>query len=295
MNTANRSNTLLASYLSSPLFLLLGLVILVPEIIAVVMSFTNYAPGLATEFVGFDNYVDVVTDPQFWNAAKNTLVFVVAVVALQIVIALAICMLLARTVKRTAVWLAIVLVPSAMSPAVLGVTWKFLFDQDAGPINYLLGLVGIERVTWFAQPGTAMVAVVIAYVWFSVPSSVILLYPAVSTVPSELYEAAQIDGAGPMRTFTRVVLPTILPAVAVASIFRMIIAIRAFGEVYVLSGGGPSRGTEILGLYLYRIGFEQFEWGRAAAVGIVMLVITVVAASPQIRLLSRQMVAGDRA
>ena len=258
------------------------------------MSFASYAPGIVPQFVGIGNYQRVLGDPQFWTAAYNTLVFVVAVVVLQLILSLGICLLLARAVKRTAVWLAIILVPSAVSPAVLGVTWKFLFDQDAGPINYLLSLIGVDHITWFASGSTAMIAVIVAYVWYAIPSSVILLYPAVSSVPEELYEAAQIDGAGPLRTFGRIIMPTIRPAIAVTLVFRTIIAIRAFGEIYVLTGGGPNRSTETLGLYLYRIGFQQFDWGQAAAVGIVMLVITMIAALPQIRLLARQMLLGGR-
>lgn len=290
-----RRGGLLGLYLSTPLLAGLTLVILVPEVIALGMSFTNQSPGLATRFVGLRNYATILTAGGFWNSVKVTVLFVVFGVAAQLALGLAVSLFLARCVRRTALLIAIVLLPSAVSPAVLGMVWKFLFDQDAGPVNYLLSLVGIGRVSWLADTLPAMLAVLITYTWHTVPQSVILLYPATAAVPRDLYEAATLDGAGRFTTLRRVVLPWIGQAMLVALVFRMMIAMRAFGEVYVLTQGGPDDATNIFGIYLYRLGFQQFRWGTAAAFGWVLLVATLLVAMPAMRGIARRMMAGTEA
>lgn len=283
------TRSLVGLYLSSPLLAGLAAVILVPELIAFGLSLTNNTAGLPTKFVGLHNYSTILTDPSFWNSTEKTAIFVVGGVLAQVVIGLAISLFIARCVRRSAVLIAVALVPTAVSPAVLGIVWKFLFDQDAGPINYLLTLVGIHRISWLAEAGPAMIAVLVSYIWYTVPQVIILLYPAVAAVPNEQFEAARIDGAGRLRTLANVVLPWIWPAMAVALVFRTIIALRAFGEVFVLTQGGPQDATNIFGIYLYQLGFQQFQWGTASALGWIMLILTLAVAAVPMRGLARRM------
>jgi ABC-type sugar transport system permease subunit len=265
----------------------LAVALVVPELVAIWMSLTNAAPGEPTRYVGLRNYNALFRDPQFWHSVEITAVYVVVVVVLDIMFATAISVLLARNFRRTKLWIALILVPLAVSPATLGPMWKYLFDQNGGMINYALSLIGLRPVPWFSEPAPAFATVVIAYLWHTIPAAFILIYPATIAVPEEYYEAARIDGAAGRSIFWRITLPIISPAIRVATIFSIIWTSATFGEIYVLTQGGPLRSTETLSIFLYQTGFQDFAWGKGAAVGCLMLLFTLFIALPQIRLLGR--------
>lgn len=275
--------------LAAPVVVLLLLVIVVPEVWAVVLSLTDYSPGQALRFVGIQNYLTILRDPNFTNALLNTLKFIFFGVLLQMVLGTAIALLLARRFPLQKLWIAVVLAPSAMSPAILGTTWKYLFNGDFGPINYGLFRLGIEPPYWFTSGAFAFLALMIVYVWNTIPQTFIFVYPAIITIPPEYHEAAAIDGVSKWQSFRFITFPLIRPALLIALVFRTIVAVRAFGEILVLTGGGPFRATEVLSIYLYKEGFVYFNWGTAAAVGWVVLLVTMIVALPQIRMLARSM------
>ena len=276
----------------APVMVLLFGVILIPELWAIVLSLTNYSPTGTVAFVGVDNYTKILGDPYFINSLINTLKFIVFGVALQMVLGTAFALLLSRRFKFQKLWIALILAPSAMSPAILGTAWKYLFNADFGPINYVLYRSGIEPPYWFTNATFAFIALLIVYTWHSIPQVIIFIYPAIISIPPEYHEAASIDGASKLQMLRLITLPLIKPALLVALVFRSIVAVRVFAEIYVLTKGGPFRATEVLALYLYKEGFVYFSWGSAAAVGWLILLITAVIAMPQIRLLIRQMYEG---
>lgn len=272
-----------------PIFILILLVIAIPEVWAVIMSLTDYRPGAPVSFVGLDNFQFILSDPNFRNSVFTTLRFVVFGVTLQIILGTGVALLLARQFWGQKLWIALILAPMAMSPAILGTTWKYLFNSEFGPVNYTLFRVGLEPIYWFINADFAFAALLIVYTWNHIPGVFILVYPSIISIPPEYHEAAKIDGANQWQVFRYVTLPFIRPALLVALIFRTIIALRAFGEILLLTNGGPFRATEVMSIYLYKEGFVYFNWGASAAVGVIILVITLVVAAPQIRLLSRQM------
>jgi multiple sugar transport system permease protein len=275
-----------------PIMALLIGVIVIPELWAIILSLTNYKPTGSVEFIGVENYTKILGDPYFFNSLVNTLQFIVGGVALQMVVGTAYALLLSRQFRFQKLWIALILAPSAMSPAILGTAWKYLFNADFGPINYALYQAGIEPPYWFTNATFAFIATLIVYTWHSIPQVIIFVYPAIISIPPDYHEAAAIDGASRLQTLWRITLPLISPALLVALVFRTIVAVRVFAEIYVLTKGGPFRATEVLALYLYKEGFTYFSWGSAAAVGWLMLLITMVIALPQIRLLIRQMYEG---
>ena len=275
--------------LLGPVFTLIFLVVVIPELWAIVMSVTNYRPGIDVSFVGLDNYRRILNDPNFIDSFWTTLRFVVFGVSLQMILGIGVALLLTRPFWGHSFWIALVLAPMAMSPAILGMTWKYLFNSEFGPINYLLFRLGIEPIYWFTRSDTAFAALLLVYTWNHIPGVFILIYPALISIPPELNEAARIDGANRIELFSYITFPLIRGAFLITLIFRTIISLRAFGEILVLTKGGPFRATEVMSIYLYKEGFVYFSWGTSAAVGVIMLVVTVVIASPQIRMLRRQM------
>ena len=275
-----------------PIFALIFFVIVIPEIWAIVMSLTNYRPGIPIDFIGLENYERILSDPNFIDSVGNTLKFVIFGVSLQIFFGTAVALLFSRQFWAQKFWIALILAPMAMSPAILGTTWKYLFNSEFGPINYSLFLLGIEPIYWFTNSSYAFAALLLVYTWNHIPGVFILIYPAIISIPPELNEAAKIDGANRFDLFRYVTLPMIRGALLITLIFRTIISLRAFGEILVLTKGGPFRSTEVMSIYLYKEGFVYFSWGTSAAVGVIILIVTVIVASPQIRLLARQMM-GD--
>lgn len=272
-----------------PIFLLIVFVVLIPELWALVMSMANYRPGAPITYVGLENYQKILGDPNFKDAFLNTIRFVIFGVTLQLVLGTGVALLFSRQFWGQKLWIALILAPMAMSPAILGTTWKYLFNSEFGPINFTLYQMGIEPIYWFTQANYAFAALLLVYTWNHIPGVFILVYPALISIPPELIEAAKIDGANKLNLFWYVIMPLIRPALLIALIFRTIISLRAFGEILVLTKGGPFRATEVMSIYLYKEGFVYFSWGTSAAVGVIILIVTIVIASPQIRMLSRQM------
>lgn len=275
--------------LVSPPLLLLMFVVLLPELVALALSFTDYALGRSWRFVGLENYGRILADPAFWDALRVNVVFVIGAVALEMAVGLFLACLLARRFALQGVWVTLILAPMAMSPAVTAVIWSYLLSFNIGPINYVMGMMGLDRQEWLSSLTLTLWVVIFVEFWAALPTVVLMLYPARTILPVSLYEAAAIDGAGPWTVFRRITWPLMLPAFTVALIFRIMITIRAFGLVWILTGGGPHRATEIVSIYLYRIGFRYWQFGAAAAVAWLVLLITAIVAAHQVWRMYRRM------
>jgi multiple sugar transport system permease protein len=281
----------IAFLLVTPVILLLVLIILIPEIFAFLISLTNYRLGRPLKFVRFSNFIRLFNDQRFWFALGRNLVFVVVSVTFQMLIGLAVSLLLAKRFPFQRFWVALVIAPIAVTISVAAVMWKYLLDYNIGPINYILQQAGLGRPMWLSNSLLALPAVILVYVWRETPNVILILYPARITFPETLYEAASIDGASPWQRFRHITLPLLRPALYVALVFRIIISFRAFGVVWTLTKGGPIRASELLAIYLFREGFKYWRFGSAAAVGWVMLLVTMLAAIYQMRSMYRNMFA----
>jgi len=166
-----------------------------------------------------------------------------------------------------------------MSQAVTSAIWSYLLDFNVGPLNYLTGAIGLGRYQFLSSAGSALIVVALVEFWAGMPHVLIMLFPARASLPGQIYEAAEIDGAGPRQLFRRITLPQMAPAVLIAAIFRIIITMRAFGIIWILTKGGPLNASEILSIYIYRIGFSYFEFGHAAAIAWLVLLLSAAVAS----------------
>jgi len=272
-----------------PVFVLLVFVVLIPEIWSLVLSFTDYQLGQPLAFVGGSNFLRVFADARFWGDLGRNLTFVVAAVSLQMLLGLSFSLLLARRFVFQRLWVALILAPIVVSPPVAAVMWKYLLNYNIGPINYLLGTLGLGRHMWLSDFHLALASVILVYVWQTIPNVVLILYPARLSLPQSLYEVAAIDGANRWQCFRHVTMPLLRPALYVALIFRIILSFRAFGIIWTLTKGGPVGRTEVLSIYLFREGFKYWRFGTAAAVGWIMLVFTMLVASYQIRSMYKTM------
>jgi len=273
------SKALHAWALVAPLYALLAAVVALPEIVALALSFTDYSIGRDPRWIGEVNYMRTLGSASFWAASLRTLIFVAIAVVLEAAIGLLLACLLIRRIPMRGLAIACLIAPIAMSHAVTATIWAYLLDFNVGPVNYVTNLMGLGRIPWLTEAGTALIVVALIEFWAGMPHVLVMLYPVRAAFPREIYEAGEIDGATPFQRFRYLTWPMIRPAFLIAVVFRIIITFRAFGVVWILTKGGPVDASEILSVHLYKIGFVYWEFGRAASIAWLMLLLTAVVSS----------------
>jgi multiple sugar transport system permease protein len=237
-----------------------------------------------SKFVGFDNYFFLLRDDRFWNALGNTAYFTALSVSLELLLGLAIALLLNRAFPFKGIVRALVLIPWAVPTVVSARMWEWMYNTDFGILNHLLGV----KVNWLGNPFWAMNAAVFMDVWKTTPFVVILLTAGLQVIPRELYQAAEIDGAGRWEVFRRITLPLLLPVVLVVLIFRTLDAFRVFDAVYVLTGGGPANTTETLSIYAYKVLFQTLQFGYGSALSVVVFLCVGMISVLYVKILSER-------
>lgn len=258
---------------------LLVLMLFLPALYVFWLSLTRSTYGSSPVWAGLANYAAVLADPYFWTATLNTAIVVNAIVLVEFLLALAMALLFAGWIPWRRLMIAIVLAPYAISEVVAVVVWKFMMEPYAGPVTLALKAIGLPTLDWAVEPSHGLAMVIVLSVWHHLPFTFIILYTALLGIPKDLYEAAQCDGAGAWARFRDITVPLLVPAMLVAVVFRYIFAFRIFSEVWLLTGGGPARSTEVLAVYLYRQAFRYAEFGAAAATGWLMLIASLLMGS----------------
>jgi multiple sugar transport system permease protein len=240
--------------------------------------------GIA-RFVGVDHYAFLAGDPRFWNAARVTLVFTGASVALELVLGLGVALALQRQRVGRRLALSLLLLAWALPSVVTAKLFEWLYHPSAGLVNVLLGG---RAFNWLGDPALALPGLILADVWRTMPFVALLCYARLLTIPPEVYEAARVDGAGRLATLTSVTLPLLRSILLVALLFRTLDALRAFDLMYVLTGGGPANTTETLTVYAYRSLFQTLQLGFGAAIGVVIFALVMAIAAGYLRALRRE-------
>jgi ABC-type sugar transport system permease subunit len=235
-------------------------------------------------FIGLDNYSEILKSPEFWSALWITVQFTVMVVALVAILGVLVALLLDQSFPGRGLLRTLILLPWAIPPVVNGLMWQWIYDSKIGALNGLLTTIGAikEYRGWLSEPLSALVALVSADVWNTLPLAVILLLAALQRIPAELYEAARMDGAGRLQTFRYVTFPWIV------LILQTLAAIRAFDIIYVLTGGGPGTATTTLTWQTYLTTFDSLDFGRGNAYAYTVSVITFGFALVYFRILYRR-------
>jgi len=269
----------------APVFLFLCAVIVFPLGHAFWTSLHRIR-GLTSTFVGFQNYVRVLSDEQFWHSLGVSLVFTASCVSLHMTIGLGLALVLNQlTFARTALRIAF-LTPWMVAPAVGATIWLWMLEPQFGVVNYLLRVAGVidAPVAWLGEPGTALASVIAVDVWRGVPFVMLLMVAGLKTIPAEQYEAAEMDGANAWQRFRYVTWPNLRYLVVVASTLDIINTIRHYDIIGVMTQGGPAGGTEVLPVLLYNTAFRANRFGDAAAIGVALLVLVLAFAILYVRL-----------
>jgi multiple sugar transport system permease protein len=266
-----------------PAVLFLAVIALYPTLAAVWLSLHRMIVVFHEQrFIGFDNYLFMLRDARFGNALANTVYFTAIAVATELVLGMGLALLLAARTRGRGLLRASILIPWAIPTVIAAKLWAWLLNPDYG---LLVVTMPGEPINWLGTPGHAMHAAILVDVWKTTPFVAFLLLAGLVTIPRELYDAAQVDGASPLQTFVRVTLPLMRPTIAVTLIFRTLDAFRVFDAVYVLTDGGPANTTETLSVYAYKMLMRAGDFGYGSALSVATFCCVMALAAVYIKLL----------
>jgi ABC-type sugar transport system permease subunit len=251
------------------------------------LSFVRYNPLRpdSQPFVGLDNYVFVLKDPLFWESFSQALIWTGWSTVLQALIGVGLAMLLHQPLKGMNAFRGLLLFPYIVPTVVIALNWRWLFNSEIGIVNHLLMSAGIidDRIAWLSTPTMAMASAILLNVWKYTPFVVIVVLARLQTIPTELYDAAKVDGAGPFRRFRDITLPQLAEVLAVVIVFRTIWTFNKFEEIYLLTRGGPGTSTYNLALYAFDQSIANLRMGVGAAAGVIMLLLLLLGSILYIR------------
>jgi ABC-type sugar transport system permease subunit len=255
------------------------IIVIIPLLSSFFFSFTNWNGfNPAYKMIGLDNFVKAFQDELFIGAFKNTVIWMVMAIILPVVIGLALALLLQEGIKGANVYKSIFYLPICLSLAVIGQVWIWIYQPDWGLINTVLRAVGLNQLTiaWLANPKTALGAVIIAWSWQQVGLAMVIFLAGLTAVPTELTEAAEIDGASYFKMLRYVVIPLLSPATIVVVALSIINSLKSFDVVYMMTQGGPFHSTDTLAMYMYLQSFKSYFMGYGSAIAVVLFLMALV-------------------
>ena len=287
LRLADPAENVLAVMLLAPALLLLLLIIAYPigQLIYTSFQALSLTSGLPSQFIGFGNFRAMLDDPVFWETAWNTVLITLITVPGALIIGLALALManLPFTVKWP-VRMAL-LIPWAMPLPFVGLIFAWFFHSEYGIVNDVLSRLGLPTVIWFNSPRWAFAAIAIAIIWKTSSFVALILLAGLQTIPRSLYEAADVDGAGPLRQFFEITLPLLRPSIAVALIFRTITALQTFDIPYMMTGGGPGTSTTTLAMYIHQNTVSFLDLGYGSALAVMMFVLSMAVTALYLRML----------
>lgn len=260
-------------WLAAPAAIFTLLVLAFPFIYTIMLSFQDFDITGAATFGGAINYSRLVSDPEFWNSVKISVIIYVACLSLQLAAGTYMGMLLFHSQFMGGVLRSILISPFVLPPVVVGMMFLVIFDPSLGAANYILEMLGIPKQLWLASPTMVIPTVVLLDTWQWTPFIALIVLGGLQSLPQSVYEAAAIDGASRSTIFFRITLPMLAPTIMTAAVLRSVDLLRFFDIIYITTGGGPGNASNAMNIYAFRLGFEYFDLGYAAAL---MLTLTAI-------------------
>lgn len=270
---SRRTRNLFGFALLVPAIIILGLLFVNPILSLIQTSLTdkNLLKPKSGEWIGFENYLWMLTEEDFWDALSKSMVYTIGVTSASIILSMAIALLMNFKFRGRRICFALILLPWVTSYMASAFVYTLLYDYSYGVFNYIFCdvLKLIPRQNWLGDLKTVMGAVITVSVWHFLPFSILVLTNAIRQVPTELYESGRIDGAGVVRLYWNITLPMIKPSLVTLLIVRIAAVFKSFDSIFLLTKGGPGNATTTLPLYYYDISFGSYRIGKGAAVGVV--------------------------
>ena len=245
------------------------------------LSLHDYTPRAFVqgnaEFVGLDNFREVVTSSTFGPAVINTALFVIASIIFQYVLGLALAVFFAQNFRLSGVLRGMFLVPWLLPLIVSGSTWSWMLNSDNGIINSVLGAFGFDQINWLTSPDTALLSVIIANIWLGIPFNLVILYSGLQNISGDLYEAASLDGATGWQQFRRITLPLLRSVSTITILLGLVYTLKVVDIIWIMTTGGPGDSSTTLAIWSYRkaFGTGQPDFSPAAAVGNLLILVAL--------------------
>lgn len=256
----------------------------VPIIMGLVISFTDYNGFNQFNFVGLKNYLTMFEDEYFRVSLKNNIVYTLVTVPGTIVFALMLAMVVKQGIKGSGLFKTMFFLPNITSMVAVGIVWAMIFNPTLGPLNQILRAVGIENPPmWISSTDTALGSIMLVAIWKQAGYYMIILLAGLQSIPSQLYEAASIDGAGGIHKFFKITLPMLSPTMFMVTILCIINSFQVFDLVNIMTTGGPGRSTNVLVFRIYQEGFQKLQFGYASAMAYFLFLIVMIVTLIQFR------------
>lgn len=275
--------------LVAPAILVFGFVVLIPAVANTILSFASWSGTDTLEFIGLENYFRAFRDEIYLMAYRNTFVYILLTLLLEVVVGLVLAGLVTMSGRRTTFYRVAFFVPVTLPMIVIAILWSFVYSDDIGLINSALRGAGLDSLTrvWLGDPNTALLAISIVSGWIYAGFYMAIFYAALQRIPKHLIEAAVLDGASQWRVFWSVKVPLIRPMIEVAVLLCITGAFQSFDLFYVMTNGGPDHATEIITTYLVEVVFRYRDLGYGAALSTIMTVVVVAIALVLVRMRTR--------
>lgn len=259
-----------------PAFIVLTMFFFIPFFQTVLLSFQDYSNNIyAPVFVGFENYVKLFHNPVFYKVLWNTFIYLFVAVPILVIFPLFLAILINQKIRGVTLYKILIYLPVIVSIVVAAIAFKWLY-ADEGILNYFVSLFGIQPVGWLTNPKFALYSVIIVTIWKGIGYYMIIYLASLMSVPQELYEACDIDGASFLTKHLTVTVPHIMPTIALVTTISAISAMKVFAEIYVMTKGGPLNSSKTIVYYIYERAFENLDLGFASAMAVVLLIIVMI-------------------
>ena len=273
---ASLRNDLVAYAFMAPYLVLFILFLLLPAIVGVYASFTKWGIIGEPKWVGFRNYDKLINSELFLESLQNTLYFVILAAIPLIVLGFLLALLVHQKLRFRNIARAIVFLPHVVSVAAVGIIFQWILERSSGLLNYYLGVLGVNPpINWLGEPESAMPAIAITTIWWTVNGNMIIYLAGLQDIPEALYESARIDGANSWQLTRHITIPMLLPISAFVIPLTVIACWRVFGQVFVMTRGGPQGSTFTVAQFIYETAFVRFHMGLASAAGVILMLITL--------------------
>lgn len=273
---SSRQNMVIALFLV-PACLIFLVYIMVPLLQTFYYSLLKWDGGINKTFIGVQNYKTLVMDGIFGRAFCHNLVLVLASVFVQVPLGLGLSLLLFSKMHGKKLYQTLAFLPYLMSTVGIGLLWTLMYDPINGSINNFIEMLGMKKIMWLSDPKTAMLSVLVVIVWQCAPFYMILFKAALVGIPEDLYEASTLDGANAWSQFKNITIPMLWPTIIASATLALVGSLKSFDLIYIMTSGGPNNQTELMGTYMFKIGFVQNNLGYASAIAFAMFVIALTA------------------
>jgi multiple sugar transport system permease protein len=230
-------------------------------------------------YVGWENYQDVLGSREYWRAVRVTLSYALAAVSIELVLGTVFALLLNLDFFARSLFRSLMVIPMVLTPAVIGIFFKLLYEQESGVFNYFLTALGLPRVAWLGVD-MSLLSIIIVDVWQTTPFFMLIIFAGLQSIDENVIAAAKVDGASALQMLRYITLPFLAPYMLIAAAFRTIAAMGDFDKIFLMTAGGPGDITTTMSIFAFKTGFNAFDIGRTTAIALVFVVIVIVVSSP---------------